>query len=310
MTDKRYPPVSSEGGAPQSLASLVKQQRADGHEVWIATTAECPETEALSLELLPNASESLLRHAQSKMVDVIHFHACAGALQQAAFDGGIPMVSHVRGLGDGARQPAANPIYVSRRHAELCGRSVYVYNGIDVDSVPYRSNPSTDLAFLGKVKRSKKGAGTAIAVAKRKRRRLWMVGGRKISLPATWLPCSRFVKAPGVMGMEEKLEVVGNAAALLFPIQWEEPFGLVLIEAMACGTPVIAYDRGAVREIIKDGETGFIVSTFEDMCSAVDRIGDIRRGDCRRHVAKHFSIDRTAHAVMELYRRAIRGERW
>jgi len=310
VTDKNFPPAPAEGGAPQSLASLVKQQRADGHTVWVATTAETAEEQALPLGSMQDAGDALLQAARSREVEVIHFHAHAEALQHWVLDAGIPMVSHVHGVRADQRPAAVNSICVSKRHADIHGGGVYVYNGIDVASVPYRDHASGDLAFLGKVKRSKKGAGTAIAVAKEKRRRLWLVGGRKMNIPATWLPFSRFVKVAGVLGMEEKLNIVGNSAALLFPIQWEEPFGLVLIEAMACGTPVIAYDRGAVREIVEDGKTGFVVSSFEEMCSAVDRIGDIDRGDCRRHVVENFSIGRTAKEVTDLYRRAICGERW
>ena len=84
-----------------------------------------------------------------------------------------------------------------------------------------------------------------------------------------------------------------TAAALLFPIQWEEPFGLVMIEAMACGTPVIAYNRGSVPEIIVDGKTGFIVDPskgVDGLADAIKHIGDIDRKACRTHVEKHFSL--------------------
>ena len=310
VTDKKFPPAPAEGGAPQSLASLVKQQRAVGHTVWVATTGEAAEERALQLGSTQNAGDALLQAAHSREVEVIHFHAHAEALQHWVLDAGIAMVSHVRGVRTDQRPTAVNSVFVSQRHADTHGGGVYVYNGIDVASVPYCDHASGDLVFLGKVKRSKKGAGTAIAVAKEKRRRLWLVGGRKMNIPATWLPFSRFVKIAGVLGMEEKLKIVGNSAALLFPIQWDEPFGLVLIEAMACGTPVIAYDRGAVREIVQDGKTGFVVSSFEEMCSAVDRIGEIDRGDCRRHVIEHFSIERTAREVMGFYERAISGDLW
>jgi glycosyltransferase involved in cell wall biosynthesis len=205
---------------------------------------------------------------------------------------------------------AVNAIYVSQRHAALHGGSVYVHNGIDVDSVPFVADPTDSLAFLGKVRRSKKGADTAVAVARRTGRRLRLMGGRKLSIPQSWLPWQRRVQTLGVLEGERKLAALGGASALLFPIRWEEPFGLVLIEAMACGTPVIAFDRGAVREIVEHGVTGFVVNDFDSMCAAVERIHEIDRAACRRHVEARFSIKRTADGVMQCYRRAIAGERW
>ena len=92
-----------------------------------------------------------------------------------------------------------------------------------------------------------------------------------------------------------------TAAALLFPIQWEEPFGLVMIEAMACGTPVIAYNRGSVQEIIVDGKTGFIVEDIDGMVSAIKRIGEIDRSFCRRHVEKYFTIEKMVEGYEKVY---------
>lgn len=118
------------------------------------------------------------------------------------------------------------------------------------------------------------------------------------------------MKSVGVLEGGAKLEALGRARALLFPIRWDEPFGLVLIEAMACGVPVIAFNRGAVSEIVKHGETGFIVDDFDGMCAAVERIGEIDRAACRQHVAENFSIERTAKGIEEYYWRAIAGEIW
>ena len=93
----------------------------------------------------------------------------------------------------------------------------------------------------------------------------------------------------GEIGEDQKDEFLGYALALLFPIDWPEPFGLVLIEAMACGTPVIAYNEGAVPEIIEDGKTGFIVDNQNDAVAAVDRLGLIDRKSCRHEFEKRFS---------------------
>jgi glycosyltransferase involved in cell wall biosynthesis len=100
-----------------------------------------------------------------------------------------------------------------------------------------------------------------------------------------------------------KNELLGGALALLFPVDWPEPFGLAMVEAMACGTPVIAYRQGSVPEIMIDGVTGFVVDGIEQAVAALARIGDIDRGACRRHFETHFSARRMATGYLDIYRR-------
>jgi len=96
--------------------------------------------------------------------------------------------------------------------------------------------------------------------------------------------------------------------ALLFPINWREPFGLVMIEAMACGTPVIAYPLGSVPEVIEEGVTGFIVPDLEAAVAAVEKAGKIDRRNCRRHFERYFSAERMAREYLHIYQRLARGE--
>jgi glycosyltransferase involved in cell wall biosynthesis len=102
-----------------------------------------------------------------------------------------------------------------------------------------------------------------------------------------------------------KNELLGGAKALIFPIAWPEPFGLVMIEAMACGTPVIAYRRGSVAEVMKDGVTGYIVESEEQAVSAIDRIERIDRGVCRSYFEHNFSSDRMARNYVNVYQKLI-----
>jgi glycosyltransferase involved in cell wall biosynthesis len=99
------------------------------------------------------------------------------------------------------------------------------------------------------------------------------------------------------------------ARATLFPIQWGEPFGLVMIESMACGTPTVAFNKGAVPEIILDGKTGFVVDTVSEMVGKLEHIDNIDPQECRRHVQDNFSIKSMAHKYSELYRRIINEHR-
>jgi glycosyltransferase involved in cell wall biosynthesis len=115
---------------------------------------------------------------------------------------------------------------------------------------------------------------------------------------------SPLVEFIGEVDESTKIELLGHARALLFPIDWPEPFGLVMIEAMACGTPVIARPCGSVREIVEDGSTGFVGDTVDDLVEAVKRIDTIDRAACRRHVERRFSVARMVADYETLYRRA------
>jgi mannose-6-phosphate isomerase-like protein (cupin superfamily) len=106
-------------------------------------------------------------------------------------------------------------------------------------------------------------------------------------------------------GPKERDELLGKAFALLHPINFEEPFGLSVIESMACGTPVIAFNKGSMLELIIDGKTGFLVSTVSEAVDAVSRIKSINRKECRSHVEDRFTADRMVNDYMEVYRKIL-----
>src|SRR5262249_19079501 len=112
-----------------------------------------------------------------------------------------------------------------------------------------------------------------------------------------------FVEFIGEVGGRDKDEFLGNALALLFPIDWAEPFGLVMVEALACGTPVIAWPNGSVPEVVEDGVTGFIVSDIESAAEAVGRVGRLNRRACRAAFEERFDASRMAQDYLAVYRR-------
>jgi glycosyltransferase involved in cell wall biosynthesis len=119
------------------------------------------------------------------------------------------------------------------------------------------------------------------------------------------LLCDSLVEVVGEIGDREKDEFLGNAYALLLPIDWPEPFGLVMIEAMACGTPVIAYCGGAVPEIMEEGHTGFIVEELEGAVEAARRIPKLSRKRCREVFERRFTATRMANDYLRVYERLI-----
>lgn len=119
------------------------------------------------------------------------------------------------------------------------------------------------------------------------------------------LDCDKQIIYIGELGKEQKKEWYRHARATLFPIRWGEPFGLVLIESMACGTPILAFKEGAVPEIVVDGKTGFVVNSLDDMVGAVDRLDSIDPYECRRHVQNHFSMTSMVYKYSELYQQIL-----
>jgi glycosyltransferase involved in cell wall biosynthesis len=113
------------------------------------------------------------------------------------------------------------------------------------------------------------------------------------------------VEFVGEIGDEEKDEFLGNAYALLFPINWPEPFGLVMIEAMACGTPIIAHRRGSVSEVMEEGRTGFIVDSLEEAVEAARRIATLSRDRCREVFEQRFTATRMANDYLRVYEQLV-----
>jgi glycosyltransferase involved in cell wall biosynthesis len=189
-----------------------------------------------------------------------------------------------------------------------------VYNGIPMDRYPFREDKEDFLFFLGRAD-EEKAPDLAIEAARRAGRRLVLCATTKNERErAYWAAkveplLGDDVEVRGEVSHEDKAELLGRAAALLFPIQWPEPFGLVMTEAMACGTPVIAWRNGSVPEVVSDGETGFIVSSVEEMAAAVDRLGELDPRAMRARVEERFSAEAMVAGYERAYARALAGER-
>jgi glycosyltransferase involved in cell wall biosynthesis len=181
-----------------------------------------------------------------------------------------------------------------------------VYHGLPTELYAFREEPGDYLAFLGRVSPEKRldeaieiatRLGVVLRVAAKVDRNDRDYYVHKIA-PLLHNPWVDFI---GEISDEEKSGFLGGARALLFPIDWPEPFGLVLIEAMACGTPVIAYRRGSVPEIISDGDTGFLVDNADQAVAAVQRLPELSRRRCREVFETRFSAKRMADDYLKIY---------
>lgn len=201
--------------------------------------------------------------------------------------------------------------YVSISEADRAPSLEYaatIHHGIDPAQFPFDVDGSDDLLFFGRI-HPDKGAAEAVRAAAATGRRLVMCGliqdeGYHSREVAPFIDGERVIYR-GVIGGAERLAALGQARGLLHLIGFDEPFGLSVIEAMACGTPVIAYRRGSMPELIEHGVTGFLVDSFDEAVAAIDRLGEIDRAACRRAVQERFTVDRMADAYLALYRRIL-----
>jgi glycosyltransferase involved in cell wall biosynthesis len=203
-------------------------------------------------------------------------------------------------------------ISYAQRHPLPAARWVAnVYNGIDLSHFSFRESQGTYLAFLGRISPEKR-VDRAVAIARavgmplRVAAKVDPVDREYFRQQIRPLFNDRDVEFIGEIDERHKDEFLGQAYAYLFPIDWPEPFGMTMIEAMACGTPVVAMGHGSVPEVVIHGQTGFICHSVADMVAAVPRVAQLRRQSCRAHVALHFSIQQMADGYERLYRHLIR----
>ncbi len=197
--------------------------------------------------------------------------------------------------------------FVGLHSAQFAG---VVYNAIDVQTFPFRANKKDFLLCLARVS-PEKGTHLSIEVARRLSMPL-VIAGKVDAVDRAYFEAmvepqidGTNVRFFGEANAEEKRDLYARARCLLAPIEWEEPFGLVMPEAMACGTPVIAFARGAAPEIVVDGETGFLVDDVDGMVEAVRHIGDIDPKRCRRHVEERFDVPVMVDGYLEAYERIL-----
>lgn len=183
-----------------------------------------------------------------------------------------------------------------------------VYNGIPRNRFRFQPRPGGYLAFVGRISREKR-VDRAIEIAVR--------AGMHLKIAAKIDRADReyyeaeikhlmnhpLVEYVGEIGDREKEDLLGNARGLLFPIDWPEPFGLVMIESMACGTPVIAWPAGSVPEVMREGETGYIVDDIDSAVAAVERLDQLDRRRCRNHFEAHFTAETMADRYLAIYRK-------
>jgi len=321
------------GGTERIVSYLTEELVRQGHQVTLfasgdsRTKAKLVRCSDMALRLNPTVKDHTPYHVmmldsvrgEADKFDVLHFHidvlhfplirdiadrtvtTLHGRLDlpdlkpfYAAFPE-IPLVS----ISRDQRRPLAHPI-------NWVGN---VYHGLPRDLLPFTAHAKGDyLAFLGRISPEKR-PDRAIEIAARAGMRLKIAAKIDRADQQYWdetiapmIAAHRSVEYIGEINETQKADFLGNARALLFPIDWPEPFGLVMIEAMACGTPVIAFRCGSVPEVVSPGRSGFIVETLEEAVEAVNGLEALDRHKVREVFEKRFTVERMAQDYLAIYR--------
>jgi glycosyltransferase involved in cell wall biosynthesis len=325
------------GGTERVVSYLTEELVSLGHEVTLFASGDSVTNARLipgskrSLRLDEYCEDQLVHHIgmlqllldHSEEFDVVHFH-----IDYLHFPlSRLIRLPHVTTLHGYLGIPDLKPFYAAFRDMPVISISQQqrtplpeinwvgnVYHGLPADLLEPRYSEGKYLAFLGRVS-PEKGLERAIDIALRSEVPLKIAA--KIDKKdeehfeqriRTLLdhPLLEFV---GEISEKEKNDFIGNAIALLFPISWQEPFGLVMIESLACGCPVVAYNIGSVSEVIDDGVTGFIVADQENAVQAVGNIRLISRRECRRVFDERFTASRMTQDYLSVYSRILEMER-
>ena len=318
-------------GPWENVASLLTEGLvAWGHDVTLFATTDsqtsgtlhavCPQGYEEDLSLMPKVWEclhisELFEHAEN--FDIIHNNFDFLPLTYTGLTT-TPMVTTIHGFSSPGILPVyrkynRKTFYVSISDADRSPDLDYIktiHLGIDIKQFDFEPCPEDYLLFFGRI-HNDKGAREAIEIAGNCNKNLILAGiiqdkayyDKYIS---PHIDNHKVIYA-GSVGPVERSRLLGKASALLHPILFDEPFGLSVIEAMACGTPVIAFNRGSMPELIDNGKTGFLVNSMKEAIEAVSCIKDIDRATCCRHVEKYFTVERMVDEYIQVYEMIIRS---
>ena len=319
-------PPALYGGIELIVDRLATGLQAAGHDVLLFTTGDstCPvprqwvlpeaEGERIGV-VVPEMRHLVHAYEAVRDCDVVHDHTVAGPLYAGRFPD-LRVVTTIHGefndeMTDLYTEIARTVPIIAISHAQR--RPVpqlpiarVIHHGIDASDFPFGTGAGGYCLYLGRMAPGK-GAHRAVAVARKAGMALMMAAKMREPWEREYFETqvepylTDEIRYLGEVPHEQKLELLSGAAALLFPIRWNEPFGLVMLEALACGTPVLAFPEGAAPEVVEDGKTGFLCHDEAAMVEALGRLGTIDRRTCRAAVEGYFSTQRMVREHIELF---------
>ncbi|HVF69123.1 MAG TPA: glycosyltransferase family 4 protein [Xanthomonadales bacterium] len=332
---ERVPPKTY-GGTERVVSSLTEELVKRGHDVTLFASGDSLTAarlvpiypihlRAAKLELFQENSVRLMGigipYARQDEFDIIHDHNLPFSSPSANL-ARTPVVATLHGPIDPGNQDLyeklPNPYIVSISHAQLPKRSTInhvttIYHGFDMRNYPFSEKSEDYLLYVGRIA-PKKGLHHAIAVAQRLNKKLI------ISAKIDWHIHKDYYEKEIKPHLNDQIQWIGettelernqlmaHAIAFLHPALWEEPFGLTMIESLACGTPVVAFNRGSIPELIKNGKNGYVVENDGEMADAVKNIGRIDRKFCRKYALKNFNVGKMTDEYEMVYQAILQGK--
>lgn len=331
-------PPTKYGGTELVVSNLAEKLVARGHEVYLLASGDSKTKAKLiptffeAVRKYPGAENPQEREAMKQMglgrailelqklkVDIVHNHIGWRYLPFAELYK-APTVTTLHGPLDVRYQQIVYGAYKDTNYVSISNsqREPFpglnfadtVYNGIEVEKFEVSEKPGEYLAFLGRMS-PEKGPVDAIKIAKAAKKKLIMAA-KVDSVDVAYftkyvkpLIDGKQIKFIGEVDHAGKVQLLKNALALIAPINWREPFGLFLVEAMACGTPVLTRPMGAAPELVLDEQTGFVRQTNRELIAAIKRINTIDRATCRKRVEEYFSADKMTEGYEQVYKSLI-----
>lgn len=286
----RVPPVGY-GGTERLICWLSRALLKLGHRVVLLAAPGSKLAGAELVEIPPRAgSPEEIRQLIPPEVEISHFFFPPES------EPSRPYLVTICGNMNPRERVLANTVFLTRDHARRHGSRHFVYCGLDQDDYEFRREKDDYFLFISKFL-FRKGLDTALELARDLDLELVAAGG--------WRPSFRKkTRFAGDVGGEEKRKLLSGARAMIFPIRWPEPFGLVAIEALSSGTPVIATRVGSLPEIISP-EAGFLCDTYEEFAGAIGRVGEIDPENCRKRVSQLFTSETMARNYLRYYERIL-----
>ncbi len=330
-------PPKNYGGTERVVHNLTEELVKLGHDVTLFASGDS-KTSAHLVSVTPKSLKDLetadpygqniltsqhlgLAYKLQDQFDIIHDHLAPVSLPTAnlsktpvvyTYHG--PFTPEVREIFSILNKPYV--VTISKKQAEHAGSQINhtktIYHGMKMDHYPFNNKPEDYLLFVGRIT-EEKGVHHAIEVAKRVGKKLIIAA----KLENTYKPdveyYEKYIKPElneqiqwiGPVGEDERNELMKNSLCFLHPVTWPEPFGLTLIESMACGTPVIAFGLGSIPEVIADGKTGFVVETVDQMAAAVAKVHTLSREECRKFSLEKYSAKRMALEYLAVYEQIL-----
>ncbi len=335
---ERIPPKKY-GGTERVVYALVEELVKRGHDVTLFASGDSL-TSAKLVSVYPKSLKESkfkdlyganvytllnigLSYHLEREFDIIHDHNGYFSLPTAnvartpvvmTYHG--PITPDVRQIHEVLRRPYL--VSISKSQAKAAPNLRWagtVYNGLEMSHYPFSNHPGRYLLFVGRIS-EEKGVHHAITVAKLLN--LPLIIAAKLETAASWdvdyfkkrikPHLNRQIRWVGEVDEKKRNKLMAGALAFLHPVTWQEPFGLTLIESMACGTPVVAFDKGSIPEIVDDGKSGFVVRTIKQMVRAVKKTAKLNRQEIRRYALANFNAKKMTEGYLKIYEQILKAQ--